>query len=126
MVAVALVAGLLIFLWWAHRARELFLISVRDGRALVVRGHIPGSLLSDFKDALARAKVHRATLRALREDNGAQLAVRGVDEWTEQRLRNIFRVYPLSNLRSATDGERKTIWRVLGIAWLAWIFERHR
>src|SRR5579864_6259163 len=107
-----LVAGgvlVLAFLWWARRSRELFLVSWRDGRALVVRGRVPGPLLGDFKDALARAQVTRATLVALKEDSGAQLFARGVDEWTEQRLRNIFRVYPLSNLRAATGDEKRTV-----------------
>ena len=126
MIAAALVAGAVALWWWGRRARELFLVSFRDGRALVVRGRAPASLLTDFKDALDRAGVRRAGLRALREDQGARLEVSGADEWTEQRLRNIFRVYPLSKLRAATHRERRSVGQVLGIAWLAWLLEGSR
>jgi uncharacterized protein DUF3634 len=124
MILAAAAIVLVAFLWWAQRSRELFLVSFRDGRALVVRGRIPGALLSDFKDALSRAQVKRATVRGLREDHGSQLRMSGVDEWTEQRLRNIFRVYPVSNLRAATVDRQRTFGQVLGVAWLAWMLEK--
>jgi hypothetical protein len=123
---VAVVLVLLGLLWWAQRARELFLVSVRDGHLLVVRGRIPAALLNDFRDALGRSQARRATVRALREPNGAQLVTRGLDDWTEQRLRNIFRVYPISNLRTAPVMERRSLGQVLGWVWLAWLMSSSR
>jgi hypothetical protein len=118
--AVALVAYL-----WSSRAREVFCLSVRDGRVLVVRGRIPGALLSDVRDVVSKPVVGRATIRAVKQEHGARLSVSGgIDEGREQRLRNIFRPYPLSNLRAAPAVAQPTVGQVLGIAWLAWWLDR--
>jgi hypothetical protein len=118
--AVALVAYL-----WSSRAREVFCLSVRDGRVLVVRGRIPGALLSDVRDVVSKPVVGRATIRAVKQEHGARLSVSGgIDEGREQRLRNIFRLYPLSNVRAAPAVAQPTVGQVLGIAWLAWWLDR--
>jgi hypothetical protein len=121
--AAALLA--LAFLYWTSRANELFCLSVRDGRVLVVRGRIPGGLLSDIRDVVTKPVVSRATIRATKAQQGARLVVSGaIDEGREQRLRNIFRLYPLSNLRAAPIVAEPTLGQVLGIAWLAWLLDR--
>ena len=40
-IAVAVVVGV----WWFSRVGEVFYISVREGKALVVRGRVPVSML---------------------------------------------------------------------------------
>ncbi len=102
------------------RANELFCLSVRDGRVLVVRGRVPAGLLADLKDALKDTR--RATVRAHKTPQGARLSTSGVDEFHEQRLRNIFHVYPQSRLAAAEPLNRKNLGQLLGIAWLAWLF----
>lgn len=109
--------------YWMSRASELFCLSVRDGRVLVVRGRVPGGLLSDIRDVVSKPVVARATIRAVKQEHGARLAVSGIDEGREQRLRNIFRLYPISNLRAAPAVAKPTLGQVLGIAWLAWFLD---
>lgn len=117
------VIGIAVY-YWASRASELFCLSVRNGRVLVVRGRIPGGLLSDIRDVVSKPVVAHATIRAMKQEHGARLAVSGLDEGREQRLRNIFRLYPISNLRAAPLIEKPTLGQVLGIAWLAWLLDR--
>jgi len=47
-----------------------------------------------------------------------------IDEGRAQRLKNCFRLYPISMLRSAPIVGRPTLGQVLGIAWLAWLLDR--
>jgi hypothetical protein len=118
--AVLIVVGL----WAFTRSRTLFVLSVRDGRVLVVRGRIPGRLLQELRDVVSRPPVRRATIRAWASEDGGHLSASGVDEGTEQRLRNVFRLYPISQLRNAPRIAQPTVGQLLGIAWLAWLFER--
>ncbi len=107
------------------RANELFCVSVRDGRVLLVRGRIPPGLLGDIRDVVGRPRVTRATIRGVKEEGYARLLVSGdVDEGRTQRLRNIFRLYPISNLRAAPVIKDRTIGQILGVAWLAWLLDR--
>lgn len=110
---------------WSLRVNELFCVSVRNGRVLVVRGRVPAGLLSDIRDVVSRPVVSRGTVRATKQEHGARLVVSGaIDEGREQRLRNIFRLYPVSNLRAAPSIAKPTLGQLLGIAWLAWILDR--
>ena len=80
-----------IILWCSFRTNELFRLSVRNGRVLLVRGRIPPGLLNDFRIVLAASPVARATIRAYRDRAGARLSVSGeIDAGQEQRLRNVF------------------------------------
>jgi hypothetical protein len=128
MLAVLVVLGAVGFFVWASRQRELFCVSVRQGRVLLVRGRIPGGLLSDFADALGAAPaVARATIRAYRDEGGARLEVAGsIDGGRAQRLRNIFALYPMSRLSAAPVASQRTIGQIVGIVWLAWLLERSR
>lgn len=124
MLPLLIVLALVAYLWTA-RARELFCLSVRDGQVLVVRGRIPAALLSDVREVVSKPVVRRAMIRAVKEEHGARLCVSGgMDEGREQRLRNIFQLYPLSNLRAASAVARPSLGQVLGIAWLAWWLDR--
>lgn len=89
MLPLVLIAALIAYIW-TSRARELFCLSVRDGQVLVVRGRIPGGLLSDIRDVISKPTVARATIRATKHEHGARLSVSGgIDEGRAQRLRNI-------------------------------------
>jgi len=105
-----------------QRSRELFFLSVREGRLLVVRGDCPDALLHDIGDALDRAGVRRASIRAVKEEHGSRLVASGVDDRLAQRLRNIFGSHP-SHLRRTGAGPKgdRNLGQWLGIAWLAWL-----
>jgi hypothetical protein len=126
MLPILVVVGAAAFFIWASRQRELFCLSVRQGRVLLVRGRIPAGLLADFKDALTAAPaVGRATVRAYRDEGGARLDVSGsIDGGRVQRLRNIFAIYPMSRLSAAPVATQRTIGQIVGIVWLAWLLDR--
>jgi hypothetical protein len=122
-IAVSVVVGL----WWLTRTRELFCISVRGGKVLIVRGRVPGGLLSEIAEVMRRPAVKRATVKAMRGEHGAFLSFSGtLDEGRQQRLRNIFALYPASQLRCAPAIKQPTFGQLVGIAWLAWLFDRSR
>ena len=122
---ILVVVALVVFFAW--RAAEIFCVSVRDGRALVIRGRVPPPLMRAIREIVgAQPQVARATIRAVRGENGARLTARGIDEGRLQRLRNAFGLYPVSKLRAAAPVARPTLGQVLGIAWLAWLLDRGR
>ncbi len=116
-VAVAVVLVLVVL----GRANEIFCISVRDGKLLVVRGAVPPALLHGFADVVRRERVDRATIRALKGDGHARLVASGVSEGTAQRLRNVFGTHPIQKLRAASMPRVRNVGQVLGVAWLAWM-----
>lgn len=126
MVIVAIVAVLVVAgVWWLGRVNELFYISVRDGKLLVVRGRVPVSLLQEMREAVARPVVRRGTIRAFKTEGGGQLVCHGgIDEGREQRMRNTFMLYPASQLRAAPPIKEPTLGQVVGVAWIAWMLER--
>jgi hypothetical protein len=122
---VVLVPALLVAIWWLSRQAELFHLSVRDGKVLVVRGRIPQGMLNDMRALLS--KVRRATIRAHKHQGSARLSFGGeLDEGAQQQLRNVFGLYPTAKLRHAPLIERPSLGQLLGVAWLAWLFERNR
>lgn len=112
--------------WFLSRANEIFCVSVRQGRMLVVRGRLPVALLHDFEDVIRRARVQRATIRAVSTQSHARLVVSGIDEGTAQRLRNVFGHHPIQKLRAAPLPGQRNVGQLLGIAWLAWLFVGRR
>lgn len=118
---VALIAVGLAAYWWLRRQRELVVLSVRHGKMLVVRGQASSSMLQDFAAALKNTE--RGEVEVLREDRGAQLYADGdIDEFLEQRLRNILRIHPAAAFRAPAQKEKTTLVRLLGFVWLAWFF----
>lgn len=125
MLYACLAVGALLGLWWFTRQSELFRLSVRNGRVLVVRGRVPPGFLGEVRSVIGRAKTRSGTIRAVKSENGARLTTSGgIDEGTEQRLRNMFSLYPASKLRHAPAIARPTVGQLLGVAWLAWLFDR--
>src|SRR2546423_12631014 len=119
-----LAVGFVVALWWFTRTRTLFHVSVRDGKVLLVSGRVPGAMLHEIADAMRRPKVRRASIRALKTETGGRLAFRGdIDEGRRQRMRNVFALYPASQLRNAPAIERPTLGQLAGIAWLAWLLD---
>jgi hypothetical protein len=119
--AVVVVVGV----WWLSRISELFYLSIRDGKALVVRGRVPVSMLQEFKEAVANPTVKRGSIRAFKTESGGQLACTGdIGEGREQRMRNTFMLYPASQLRQAPAIQQPTLGQLSGIAWVAWMFDR--
>lgn len=121
---VAVVGGAAI-LWWFSLKEDLFCLSIRGGRVLIVRGRAPARFVSDVRDLASRARVAQATVRAVRTEHGGRLLFSGgIDEGTQQRLRNVFGLIPAVQLRSAPPIHRPTPGQRLGVAWVAWLFDR--
>ena len=121
----AIVAVVIFFAW---RTAEIFCVSVRDGRALVIRGRVPPALLRAIREIVAsQPEVTHGTIRAIRGEHGARLTASGaIDDGRLQRLRNAFGLFPTSKLRAASPVTRPTLGQVLGIAWLAWLLDHGR
>jgi hypothetical protein len=116
----ALIIGILL----GQRLNELFLLSIRNGRTLIVRGRIPPSLLDAFADIGRAARIERATVQAIRGLSHARLVIRGVDDGTAQRFRNVFGIHPIRELRRAPRPSDRNLGQLIGWAWLAWLLLR--
>jgi hypothetical protein len=123
LVVIVVLVGLFVVV---PRMNELFLVSVRGGEALVVRGRVPATLLHDIEDVTHRAGVERATIRAEKIPDGARLLASGVEEGVAQRLRNAFQLQPMAQLRRAPLVEDRNMGQVLGFVWLAWLLSSCR
>lgn len=120
--AAVVVALYLVFV----RGNEIFFVSIRDGRALLVRGRIPPSLFTQIADVARRAGVRNASVQAHKGDGRARLTTSGFGEGDAQRLRNVFGLHPIHALRAAPLRRPENLGQVLGIAWLAWMFVGRR
>jgi hypothetical protein len=120
-----LAVGAVLAIWWLTRMRELFHVSVRDGKVLLVRGRVPGNMLHEIAEAMSRPRVKRGSVKAFKTETGAVLRFSGdIDEGRQQRMRNIFALYPASQLRHAPAIRQPTLGQLTGIAWLAWLLDR--
>ena len=117
------IAVALAVLYVAQRRTELFLLSVRGGRVLLVRGRCPGPLFHDLSDAITRQKIQRASVAAVRTPQGGRLSISGIDDFAAQRLRNIFQTYPISNFMLQESEQKRTWTQLLGIVWVSWLLE---
>lgn len=102
-----LAAGLGLFLF-LRRGRRAFSLSVRAGEVTVVSGWLPGPMLADYRSALR--DVPRGTVEGHFEEHGLRVTVSdSIDEFVEQRLRNIARLYPLSAFRASRTAEGRVL-----------------
>lgn len=125
MMIVVVLAAVVVGVWWLTRANELFYVSVRHGKVLVVRGRVPVGLLQTFAEVVNEPVVGRGGIKAWKTESGGQLACSGdIDEGREQRMRNAFMLYPASKLRQAPAVQKPSLGQVLGLAWLAWLLDR--
>jgi hypothetical protein len=111
------------------RANEIFYVSVRDGRCLVVRGSVPPSLWRELREVVRLAKVRRGAVRAVKDGGRPRLVVDGIDEGTAQRLRNAFGAQGFGHLKASAptaggDCGSRNLGQLLGLAWLAWLLTR--
>lgn len=91
--------GLWLFWWLLARSRELFRISIQNGKQTLVRGYAPVGLLNDFGAALRGVKY--GTIKAFQSSGSARLSISGdIDLEAQQRLRNILGLYPVARLRA--------------------------
>lgn len=116
---------LLITAWlvWG-RSRELFVLSMRDGEALLVRGGCPRSVREDLIDVLRQEQVERARIRALLDGDHVQLEASGVSDRTAQRLRNVVRLARVLQIKQAKPPKERNLGQWLGVEWLAWAMHR--
>jgi len=125
--AIVIAALALVAFFVVGRLNEIFCVSVRGGRVLLVRGSAPAALLQAFGDVARISHISRATIRGVRAANHARLVVSGVDEGTAQRLRNVFGTHHWSSLRSQLPRpSSRNLGQLLGIAWLAWLLVGRR
>lgn len=117
-----ILAGLGLF-FWLQRSAELFKLSWRNGELRLVRGRIPPMLKADLAQALTHMRVARCSVTARKEAQGARLSA-DLDDFSAQRLRNIFQLYPLSQLRSAPSPSHGRLLRWLGFSSLVWLLGR--
>ncbi|RZO66073.1 MAG: DUF3634 family protein [Sandaracinaceae bacterium] len=114
------------------RANEIFCVSIRNGRSLVVRGHVPPSVMREIAEIARRAKLQRATVKAVKQGGRPRLVTSGVDEGTTQRLRNAVGAQGFGHLKASQQvagagsgvgrsGVGRNLGHWLGIAWLAWL-----
>jgi len=82
-----------------RRSNELFVARVRAGELHVVRGRLPQGLFDDLEDVFARAKGD-ASLRVVVENRRPRVEIRGVDDGTAQRVRNVIGRFPLAEIRA--------------------------
>jgi hypothetical protein len=114
-----------IALWWLTRMRQLFHVSIREGKVLVVRGRVPGAMLHEIAESMSRPRVRRGSIKAYKTETGTRLSFGGdIDEGRQQRMRNVFALYPASQLRHAPAIQQPTLGQLAGIAWLAWLLDR--
>lgn len=117
--------GAAAILWWFSLQEDLFCLSVRGGRLLIVRGRVPPRFVSDVRDILGRARAGDVTIRARPTAHSGRLIFTGeLDEFTQQRLRNVFGLIPAAQLRTAPPIKNPTPGQRLGVEWLAWWFAR--
>jgi len=114
--AVAVVGYLIL-----RRANEVFFISVRGGRLLLVRGRVTQALFNDLADVVRRARVGDASIRAVREAGHTRLVANGVSDGVGQRLRNTFGSHPAKKLSAAPMPTMRNVGQLLGWTWLAWL-----
>ena len=80
---------------------ELFVLRVEKGKARVVRGRVPPTLLQDLLDVVKLGPAENARMSIVLRSGRAAVEARG--DWSEgqiQKLRNVVGLWPLAKLRS--------------------------
>lgn len=106
-----------------RRMNELFCVSIRNGRCLVVRGRVPPSMMREIADVARRANIRRGEVRVVKREQRARLVTRGVDEGTTQRLRNVVGNAGLGRMKVSEKAVKvpRNLGQLVGVAWLAWM-----
>lgn len=92
---------LLAFGYALRRANELFALSARAGKLVLLRGRLPPALLAEFAEIAQRERLDNAEIRVLSESGAPRLLVQGAaNPALEQALRNVLGPYPIARIRS--------------------------
>ncbi len=126
--AVALIAIVAIMV--VSRANELFYISIREGRCMIVRGNVPPSIWSEVREVVRISGVRRGSIRAVKDGGQPRLLFEGLDERVAQRLRNSVGNRGFGRMRASASAQSgcsssRNLGQLLGVAWLAWLLTRH-
>lgn len=109
------------------RANELFCVSIRDGKCLVIRGAVPPKIWRELVTTARMAGIRSGTIRAVKQNGAARLVTTGIDPSVTQRLRNSIGSAGLNAIKLGTrkggDASRN-LGQLLGITWLAWMLTR--
>jgi hypothetical protein len=109
----------------ANRANTLFVIQVKEGRCQVLRGHVPGGLLSRIREVVRLGRLQDVRIIAVRGRDRVEIRVHPADESTQQRLRNVMGTHPTSAFRA--NAESPWVGRLrwtLGVTAMSWLFSR--
>jgi hypothetical protein len=103
------------------RANELFVLSAREGRVLLLRGKLPHDLERELS-AVLRETGASGQLRAVRQGGQTRIVGRSLPAPVEQRLRNVFFASRFAKMRwlAAPDRRPRNLGQRLGWDWLAW------
>ena len=83
-----------------RRSTELFVLRVEHGRAELVRGRLPHSLLAELQDVFERSQ-DSGRVRVTLERGIAEIQVKGeISSTTLQQLRNVIGTVPVQRIRS--------------------------
>ena len=81
-----------LLLWVATRRNEVFRVTVRGGRATVLRGKVPPGFMSDLREIVKH--VEDGSVHAVKRGGEPALVVSSsIDERAAQRLRNAFAMH---------------------------------
>ncbi|MER2561303.1 MAG: DUF3634 family protein [Myxococcaceae bacterium] len=118
---VVIAVGLALVLW-LRRGRRAFVVRVVNGELRVVRGWLPGPMLADYRSALRGLS---GSVEGHFEEGGLRVTVSGgIDEFVEQRLRNIARLYPLASFRASRSAERQVLRGTAAVALMTAVARR--
>jgi hypothetical protein len=92
---------LLAFGYALRRANELFALSARRGKLVLLRGRLPQALFADLAEIAGRAQLDDTEIRALSESGAPRLVLRGAPNLAaEQASRNLLGRYTVPQIRS--------------------------
>lgn len=107
---------------WLRRGRRAFVVHVQNGELRVVSGWLPGPMLADYRSALRGLS---GSVEGHFEEGGLRVTVAGgIDEFVEQRLRNIARLYPLASFRASRKAEHQVLRGTAAVALMSAVARR--
>lgn len=101
------------------RAHELYCVSVRGGRSLIVRGSLPASTQDEIDKLFASSASDEVVIRAFDREGEVHLNVSGATDTEVRWLERLLGGLGPDDLPPPLPWQR-TWWRFLGFVWLAW------
>ena len=87
-----LIVGVTLAMYLITRNYAEFVVTIENGKIIKQTGRMPSKMLSDFESALSGVKSGKVL--GNKSGSGLRLSFRGdINEFTEQRLRNIVGLY---------------------------------